>query len=91
MKNIFFTIICLCLISQTFFSCSDTFLNERNYSAYAPSTLTDSLGLQAEIGGLYTQMNYWESYTDNQGWLSVWQVGTDIAYATPNQQAIEIP
>jgi len=91
MKNIFFTIICLCLISQTFFSCSDSFLNERNYSDYAPSTLTDSLGFQAEIGGLYTQMNYWESYTDNQGWLCVWQVGTDLAYSTPNQQGIEIP
>lgn len=91
MKNIFFTIICLCLISQTFISCSDSFLNERNYSDYAPSTLTDSLGFQAEIGGLYTQMNYWESYTDNQGWLAVWQVGTDIAYSTPNQQGVEIP
>lgn len=91
MKKILYTIICLCLISQTFFSCSNSFLDEKNYSSYAPSTLADSLGFQSSLGGLFTQMSYWETYTDNQGWLSVWQVGTDIAYATPNQQGIEIP
>lgn len=91
MKNIFLTLICLCLISQTFFSCSNSYLDETNYSAYAPTTLADSLGFQSSLGGLYTQMSYWETYTNNQGWLSVWQVGTDIAYATPNQQGIEIP
>lgn len=91
MKKILYTIICLCLISQTFFSCNSSFLDEKNYSSYAPATLADSLGFQASLGGLYTQMSYWETYTDNQGWLSVWQVGTDIAYATPNQQGIEIP
>jgi len=91
MKKIFYTIICLCLISQTFISCSNSFLDEKNYSSYAPSTLADSLGFQSSLGGLYTQMSYWETYSDNQGWVSVWQVGTDIAYATPNQQGIEIP
>jgi len=91
MKKIFYTIICLCLISQTFISCNDSFLNEKNLSSYAPSSLADSLGFQASLGGLFTQMSYWETYTDNQGWLSVWQVGTDVAYATPNQQGIEIP
>ena len=91
MKNIYLKLICLCLISQTFFSCNSSFLDEKNYSSYAPTTLTDSLGVQSSIGGLFTQMSYWETYTDNQGWLSVWQVGTDIAYATPNQQGIEIP
>lgn len=91
MKNIYLKLICLCLISQTFFACNSSFLEEKNYSSYAPTTLTDSLGVQSSIGGLFTQMSYWETYTDNQGWLSVWQVGTDVAYATPNQQGIEIP
>ena len=91
MKNIYLKLFCLCFISQTFFSCNSSFLEEKNYSSYAPATLTDSLGVQSSIGGLFTQMSYWETYTDNQGWLSVWQVGTDVAYATPNQQGIEIP
>jgi len=91
MKKIFLTIACVLLIAQTFVSCSSTFLDEKNYSSYSPETLTDSLGFQASIGGLYTQMNYWESYTDHQGWLAVWQTGTDIAYSTPNQESIEIP
>jgi len=76
---------------QTFTSCNDSFLNEKNYSAYAPSTLTDSLGFQAALKGLYTQVSYYYTYSDNQGWLAVWQVGTDIAYSTPNQQGQEIP
>jgi starch-binding outer membrane protein, SusD/RagB family len=91
MKKIYLAIICLCIVSQTFFSCTNSFLDEKNYSSYAPSTLADSLGFQSSLGGLYTQMSYWETYTDHQGWLSVWQVGTDVAYATPNQESIEIP
>jgi len=91
MKNTFFSILCLFLMLQTFTSCNDSFLNEKAYSAYAPTTLTDSLGFQAALKGLYTQMSYYYTYSDNQGWVAVWQVGTDIAYSTPNQQGQEIP
>lgn len=91
MKNTFFSIIGLFLLLQTFVSCNDSFLDEKNYSSYAPATLTDSLGFQAELKGLYTQMSYFYTYSDNQGWLAVWQTGTDIAYSTPNQQGQEIP
>ncbi len=76
---------------QTFTSCKDSFLNETNYSSYAPATLTDSLGFQAALKGLYTQMSYYYTYSDNQGWVAVWQTGTDIAYSTANQQGQEIP
>lgn len=91
MKNALFSILCLFLMLQTFTSCSDTFLNEKTYSAYAPTTLTDSLGFQASLKGLYTQMSYYYTYSDNQGWVAVWQTGTDIAYSTANQQGQEIP
>jgi starch-binding outer membrane protein, SusD/RagB family len=91
MKNTFFSILCLFLMLQTFTSCSDTFLNEKTYSAYAPTTLTDSLGFQASLKGLYTQMSYYYTYNENQGWVAVWQTGTDIAYSTANQQGQEIP
>ena len=91
MKNTFFSILCLFLMSQTFISCNDSFLNEKNYSSYAPATLTDSLGFQAALKGLYTQMSYFYTYSDHQGWLAVWQTGTDIVYSTPNQESQEIP
>jgi len=91
MKKTFFSIICLFLMLQTFVSCKDSFLNETNYSTYAPVTLTDSLGFQASLKGLYTQMSYYYTYSDHQGWLAVWQTGTDIAYSTPNQESQEIP
>ena len=72
MKKIYLSIICLIVISQTFFSCNNSFLDEKNYSSYAPTTLADSLGFQSSLGGLYTQMSYWETYSNNQGWVSVW-------------------
>ncbi|MDP4209406.1 MAG: RagB/SusD family nutrient uptake outer membrane protein [Bacteroidota bacterium] len=91
MKKTIYILVGLFLMIQTFVSCSKSFLDEKNYSAYAAETLTDSLGFQASLVGLYTQASYWQTYTDNQGWLCVWQVGTDIAYSTPNQVSMEVP
>ena len=91
MKKTIYTIIGLIFLLQTIVSCSDSFLNEKVYSSYSASTLTDSLGFQASLIGLYTQTSYWQTYSTNQGWLCVWQTGTDVVYSTPNQQSIEIP
>lgn len=71
-------------------SCSKKFLEEELYSDYAPSTLTDSLGFEASIVGLHNHLSTFFSYSDQQGWPSVWQAGTDIAYAT-QPQGIEVP
>jgi hypothetical protein len=71
-------------------SCSKKFLEEELYSDYAPSTLTDSLGFEASVVGLHNHLSTFFSYSDQQGWPSVWQVGTDIAYAT-QPQGIEVP
>jgi starch-binding outer membrane protein, SusD/RagB family len=80
--NIFFTLGVLLL---TFSSCKKTFLDEKLYSNYAPETLTDSLGFEASIAGLQNLVSTFYSYSDNQGWLAVWQVGTDIAYTIPGR------
>ena len=72
-------------------SCKKSYLDEHPPSAYTPSTLNDSLGYQAAIIGLYNHVSTIFSYADQQGWLSVWQVGTDVANATADQQGIEIP
>ena len=73
------------------FSCKKSFLDETPYSTYTPITLTDSLGFEASLIGLYNHVSTIFTYSDQQGWVSVWQVGTDVANATANQQAVEIP
>ncbi|MBS1512579.1 MAG: RagB/SusD family nutrient uptake outer membrane protein [Bacteroidetes bacterium] len=77
---------------QIFTSCKKTFLKEEVYSSYAPETLADSLGLEASIVGLHNQFSTFFSYSDQQGWPSVWHAGTDIAFVPPSQkQGIEVP
>ncbi|TDW95822.1 RagB/SusD family nutrient uptake outer membrane protein [Dinghuibacter silviterrae] len=70
--------------------CKKGYLNESPYSTYSPSTLTDSLGFEAAVFGLYEQTSLYYTYSSNQGWPSVWQVGTDVAFAT-QPQGIEVP
>jgi hypothetical protein len=72
-------------------SCKKSYLDEKPPSLYTPETLNDSLGYEASLVGLYNHVSTIFSYADQQGWPSVWQVGTDVANATANQQAIEIP
>ena len=72
-------------------SCRDSFLAEKPFSSYTPATLNDSLGFEASLIGLYNHTSTILTWSDQQGWLSVWQVGTDVANATANQQGIEIP
>lgn len=76
----------------TISSCKKTFLDEEVYSSYAPQTLTDSLGFEASIIGLHNHLSTFFSYSDPQGWPSVWHAGTDIAFVPPTQkQGIEVP
>ncbi len=71
-------------------SCKNSFLNENVESSYAPSTLSDSLGLEAQLTGLYHQFSLWYTYSGHQGWLCTWQAGTDIAYPV-QPEGYEIP
>lgn len=73
-------------------SCKKTYLDEEVYSAYSPVTLTDSLGFEASVIGLHNLFSTFATYSDPQGWPSVWQAGTDIAFVPPSQkQGIEVP
>ncbi|HEY8783874.1 MAG TPA: RagB/SusD family nutrient uptake outer membrane protein [Mucilaginibacter sp.] len=74
-----------------FASCKKNFLAEKPYSSYTPITLTDSLGFEASLVGLYNLETGILTYSGNQGWPSVWQIGTDVANATAQQQGIEVP
>jgi len=71
-------------------ACKKSFLDEKVYSSYVPEALTDSLGFEASLTGLYNHLSQFYTWSDRQGWLNVWQVGTDIAYAG-QQEGIEVP
>ncbi len=92
MKKHIITIVCVYLVLQGLYSCNKKFLDEELYSYYAPETLTDSLGFDAAAIGLYYQTGLFFSKSDAQGWPSVWNAGTDIAWVPPTQkQGIEVP
>src|SRR5688572_26119969 len=92
MKKHIITIFCVYLALQGLYSCNKSFLDEKLYSNYAPENLTDSLGFDAAAIGLYYQLGLFLSKSDAQGWPSVWNAGTDIAYVPPTQrQGIEVP
>ncbi|MDH7463138.1 RagB/SusD family nutrient uptake outer membrane protein [Chitinophagaceae bacterium 26-R-25] len=74
----------------TFSSCSKSWLDEKPMSAYSPTTLSDSLGFEASATGLYNSLAAYLCWSNNQGWLCVWQVGTDIAYSG-QPEGIETP
>jgi len=88
-KHFIIYIISLGLLAAA--ACNKSYLDEKPYSTYTPVTLNDSLGFEASLIGLYNHVSTIFTWSANQGWLSVWQVGTDVANATANQQGVEIP
>jgi starch-binding outer membrane protein, SusD/RagB family len=92
MKKYIFKIVGVCIVIQALFACNKKFLDETLYSTYAPESLKDSLAFEAAATGLYYQLELFLSKSDAQGWPSVWNAGTDIAYVPPTQkQGIEVP
>ncbi|MBB1285117.1 RagB/SusD family nutrient uptake outer membrane protein [Flavisolibacter sp. BT320] len=87
LKTIYIPLLALLLLAG---SCKKNFLNETVYSSYSPATLRDPLGFEASLVGLYNHFSQFYTRDDRQGWLSVWQVGTDIAYAA-NPEGVERP
>ncbi len=65
-------------------ACKKDFLTEKVYSKFTPEALNDSLAFEASIVGLQSQYSLWntmnEDQNGNQGFLCVWQMGTDVAY-----------
>lgn len=90
MKKYIIVIFCFMMLFQVM-SCKKNFLDETPLSSYTPVTLTDSLGFEASLIGLYNHLSTFFTYSDRQGYLSVWQVGTDVANATASQEGAEIP
>ncbi len=91
MKKYSIILVSISVLITAFSSCKKSYLNEKPYSSYTPLTLNDSLGFEAAAVGLYNYESTILTYSSAQGWPSVWQVGTDVANATANQQGIEVP
>lgn len=74
-------------------SCSDSFLKEHVQAALDPAaTMVSPAGFDAFVVGLHKQYYTFHTKDDTQGWLSVWQAGTDIAWVPlPQAQGIEKP
>lgn len=90
MKRYIKLFLCACIGLPTFTACDKSFLDEEVLNAYSPATLTDPAGFEASLIGLYNHQSTLYTKSDEQGWLSVWQVGTDIVWPV-QPQGIENP
>lgn len=74
----------LVAVTIAFTSCKKTFLDEVVYSNFTPEALNDSLAFEAAIAGIQSQYALWHTLgndnVNSQGFLCVWQMGTDVAY-----------
>jgi hypothetical protein len=65
-------------------SCKKNFLDEKVESSFTPEALNDSLAFEAAIVGIQNQYQLWHTIandvSNSQGWLTVWQMGTDVAF-----------
>src|SRR5258708_24596716 len=65
-------------------ACKKSFLDEKVYSIFTPAVLVDSLAFDAAVVGVQSQYALWHTIVgdpyDSEGWLCVWQMGTDVAY-----------
>lgn len=71
-------------------SCDSGYLDETPLSNYTATTLTDSKGMNALTLGMYYDFSLIYSYSSNQGYPCVWQVGTDVCDPS-GFQGIEVP
>lgn len=71
-------------------SCSNDFLDEKVYSTYTPESLANKLGVESALIGLYQMESTFYTKSDQQGWVAVWNVGTDITWPTA-PEGVEIP
>ena len=70
----------IALFSLGLASCSDNFLNENPYSDYEAGTGDPSIVENQLIGLHYIYAQLW-GWSGRQGFLSIWQIGTDVTSA----------
>lgn len=75
-KIIFFILI----VTATTVSCKKDFLDEDPYSSYRTGA-TDPQTIEAQVIGLHRTFAELWGWSSRQGFLSCWQIGTDITSA----------
>ncbi|MGS2761015.1 RagB/SusD family nutrient uptake outer membrane protein [Sinomicrobium sp. M5D2P9] len=70
-------------------SCGDDFLDEKVEHRYS-TDIVDDLGLRAALVLMYEATSNFYTRSDRQGWVSVWNVGTDIVWPT-QPEGVENP
>lgn len=70
-------------------SCSESFLDEDPYSFYAPGSKND-LTIDAQVVGLHRTFAELWGWSANQGFLSIFQIGTDVT-SPSGTQGVENP
>src|SRR5450631_638821 len=74
------------ILSFFLLSCKKSFLDEHLSSAYAPqNTLVDSLGFEAAIAGLQSQVRTQYTFAGDQGLIGCMYLGTDMTATIPSQ------
>lgn len=86
LKNILFGTLAVSVLSMGTMSCSDSFLDEEMYSKYSPEGASVDNRL---VGLYYTYASLW-GYSGRQGFLSCFQIGTDVASAG-DVEGVETP
>lgn len=82
-QNKYFSFIVAALIFGAT-ACSDSFLEEKPYSYYSTGH-TDAATIEAQVIGLHRTFAELWGYSGQQGFLSCWQIGTDICSAGATQ------
>lgn len=89
-KKYFFPLLAVVMLCGIATSCSKDYLNEVPYSSYSKETLGDAKGIEAALKGLHYLYGQLWTWSDQQGWLSIMHVGTDVA-SPGGVQGVEIP
>lgn len=87
LKNIFITSLAAGSLLVGATSCSDSFLDEKMYSSYGADNMSDS---NAQVLGLYYKVGQIIGYSGRQGYLGIWQDGTDVG-APGDIEGVEEP
>jgi hypothetical protein len=80
MKNKIYMFIALAAIIAGISSCSEDYLEQKPYSSLGTS-LSESQIINAQVIGLHRTLAELWGYSGRQGFLSCWQIGTDVASA----------
>lgn len=86
LKNIVYTMVGAVTLTLGTSSCSDSYLDEKMYSNYG----TDVSDVNAKVLGLHYKIAQIYGWSDHQGFVGCWQVGTDVG-SPGDTEGVEVP